>query len=98
MKMSVRSASSSAERVAKVCIAGAVQGTDTDYVAPSAAVQEHTIDCSTAKAGDEITIYSQSSGIYVFDIEWIPAAAAEPVAFEWGNTFLLHSWPNMAAV
>ena len=43
------------------------------------------VDCSTAKAGSKIYIYSSDSSINLYHLEWNPAAAAEPVVYEWGN-------------
>lgn len=82
MMLTVRSGTSSEDRNAKVCIGGVTL--ETNFVGPGPEPKTYEVDCSSAKAGDEITIYGEKA-IFVFDIEWIPAAAAEPVAFEWGN-------------
>lgn len=81
MMLTVRSGTSSEERNAKVCIGGVTL--ETNFVGPGAEPKTYEVDCSSAKAGDEITIYGEKA-IFVFDIEWIPAAA-EPVVYSWGN-------------
>ena len=88
MKLTVRSGTSSEDRAAKVCIAGVAL--EEDFVGPGAEAKEYTIDCTSAKEGDEIAIYGVKA-IFVFDIEWIPAEggtpdpAPQPVVYEWGN-------------
>lgn len=83
MMLTVRSGTSSEERNAKVCIGGVIL--ETNFVGPGAEPKTYEVDCSSAKAGDEITIYGEKA-IFVFDIEWIPAAA-EPVVYEWNEAF-----------
>lgn len=85
MMLTVRSGTSSEERNAKVCIGGVTL--ETNFVGPGAEPKTYEVDCSSAKAGDEITIYGEKA-IFVFDIEWIPAAA-EPVVYEWNEDFFV---------
>ncbi len=66
--------SGTGDRSLAVAIDGTVTNAD-NYVAPDkdASRQTHTIDCSSAKAGSVINMYSTKSGINVFVVKWTPA-------------------------
>lgn len=66
--------SGSGDRTLAVAIDGTATNAD-NYVAPDkdASRQTHTIDCSSAKAGSVINMYSTKSGINVFVVKWTPA-------------------------
>ena len=75
-----------AARVLMVEIDG-VKTSAEGYSAPDKTADpvEIVVDCSAAKAGSKIHIYSTNSSINLYYFEWAPAAAAEPVVYSWGN-------------
>ncbi len=78
LEVDMQSSNTSTDRFLAVSIDQTEVTPADGLLAPMGERKVHTVDCSAAKAGSVINMYSKNSGINVFVVKWTPAGASTP--------------------